>query len=97
MSVKARIKRLEKERPKFQPPEGYPDDWPWEAPMFVVWKEEDVPRVEAEREYWREEIERDKARGRTCFGFSFLHPDPEEAAAYHERMRNESETTPYAA
>ena len=73
MSLKTRMRRLEKEHRK-----QYGE---WEAPVFVVWKEEDEARVDAEMELWREEIERDKARGRTVFGFSFLLPDSEEVAA----------------
>ena len=76
MTIKARITRLENGRSGIQPPEGYPDDWPWEAPWFVVRGDDDQARADAEMERWREEIDRDRARGRTTFGFDFRHGVP---------------------
>ena len=77
MSLKTRISHLENGRSGIQPPEGYPHDWPWEAPWFVVLNADDLPRCEAKRQHWKKEIERDKARGRTIWGFNFLHPEPD--------------------
>jgi hypothetical protein len=63
MSIKNRLRRLEAQRG---------DEW--EAPMFVIMGEEDAPRVEALRQRYAAEIERDKARGRQLFGIDFrLH------------------------
>ena len=68
MSLKTRINHLENGR-RYQFGE-------WEAPMFVVRDDDDKPRCDAEMERWREEVERDKARGRTSFGFDFRHGVP---------------------
>jgi hypothetical protein len=69
MSLKARLRRVENQ---------HDDRQGWEAPMFFVYEEADRARVRAERERWREEIERDRARGRTLFGVNFLGDDPDE-------------------
>lgn len=69
MSLKARIRHVENK---------HRDRLGWEAPMFFIYEEADRARVRAERERWREEIERDKARGRTIFGVDFLGGDPNE-------------------
>ena len=68
MSLKARLNHLENgQRYEFGQ---------WEAPWFVVRNDDDQACADAEVERWREEIERDKARGRTTFGFNFRDPDP---------------------
>ena len=69
MSLRARLSHLENGR-RYQFGQ-------WEAPMFAVWLDDDdgQARADAEREHWKEEIKRDKARGRTTWGFNFRDPD----------------------
>jgi len=60
MSLKRRLERLEQ---RHLPA--------WEAPWTIILTDEDAARAEALREEYREEIERDRARGRTYFGVDF--------------------------
>ena len=66
MSLKRRLDRLEKRHAL-----------EWEAPFFITFSQEDAPRIDVLREQYREEIERDKARGRLYFGLDFRCHEPE--------------------
>lgn len=60
MSIKTRLERLKQKH--------FPQ---WEAPFFLILSEDDVPCIEALRKQYRQEIERDRARGRMILGVDF--------------------------
>ncbi len=83
MSLRARINRIENGH-RYQFGE-------WEAPWFVVRDKYDVARCDAEMERWKEEIKRDKARGRLTFGFDFRLGEDDDTRRFPQPLEQERE------